>query len=80
MTLTQRRLDEALIKLARHNGYDEGFWGTTLEHSHLSPDLLLELREEMRLVTTSEEDQPIISNLIFQPPPHLYNIHFTPAT
>ena len=77
--LAQRRLDEAFIKLARHNGYDEGYWGAPLEHSHLSPLELLELREEMRLVITAEEDQPPPGEPIFQPPAHLYNIQFTPA-
>jgi hypothetical protein len=66
IALTQRRLDEAIVKLARHNGYDLGWWGTTLETCYLTQLDLLELREEMRLVTT-EEDQPLIGDLILQP-------------
>jgi hypothetical protein len=79
MALAQRHLDEALIKLARQNGYDEGYWGSTLEQYHLSPDELLELREEMRLVM-DEEDQYQTGELIFQPPAHLHNTQFIPAS
>ena len=74
----QRRLDEAFIKLARHNGYDEGYWGAPLEQCHLSQLDLLELREEMKLII-DEEEQLSPNEPSFQPPADLYNIHFTPA-
>jgi hypothetical protein len=83
MALAQRRLDEAIVKLARQNGYDEAYWGTTIEQFHLSPDELLELREEMRLITA--EDQTLtgessITAPIFQPPAQPDHILLTPAT
>jgi hypothetical protein len=83
IALAQRRLDEALIKLARQNGYDEAYWGTTLEQCHLSPDELLELREEMRMMVTEEAqaspDELLSFAPIFQPPPQLVQIQLTPA-
>jgi hypothetical protein len=81
--LTQRRLDEAIVKLARHNGYDEAYWGTTLEQHHISPGELLELREEMRMVVTEEAhaspDEPPSVASFFQPPPQPGQIQLTPA-
>ena len=72
IALTQRRLDETIIMLARNNGYDEGYWGTRLELSHLSPDELLEMREEMRLVVTEYDQpstgEPLTGSLIPLPP------------
>jgi hypothetical protein len=60
---THRRLDEALVRLARQHGYDDGYWGTRLELSQLSPDELLELREEIRIITAADpeprEDPPL---------------------
>jgi hypothetical protein len=81
--LAQRRLDEAIVKLARQNGYDETFWGGPLEHFQLSQVDLLELREEMRL-TTAEEDPPQtiespITTPFLPPPAHSAQIHLTPA-
>ena len=83
INLAQRRLDEAIVKLARNNGYDEAYWGTALEQSHLSPDEILELREEMRLIMAIE-DQALPGELpitvaIFQPPAPPDHIQFTPA-
>jgi hypothetical protein len=83
IALTQRRLDEAIVKLARYNGYDEAYWGTTLEQHHLSPDELLELREEMRMAVTEEahaspDEPPGVASLL-QPPPQQGQIKLTPA-
>jgi hypothetical protein len=78
MALAQRLLDEAIIRLARNNGYDEGYWGITLEQYHLSPDELLELRQEMKLVK-DEEDQHPPDELIFQPPAQPGHIQITPT-
>jgi hypothetical protein len=82
--LTQRRLDEAIVKLARNNGYDEVYWGTTLEKCYLSPDELQELREEMRMVVTEEAqasppDEPLRDAPIFHHPPQPGQIKLTPA-
>jgi hypothetical protein len=83
INLAQRRLDEAIIKLARNNGYDEAFWGNPLEHCQLSRLDLLELREEMRLIT-AEEDFPLVSASpipapIIQHPADFAHIDLSPA-
>lgn len=62
MASVQRRLDEVVVRLARQNGYDDDFWGTHLELHQLSPQELLELREEMWIITAAapepREDPP----------------------
>ena len=72
MALAQRRLDEAIIKLARSNGYDEAYWGAPLEQCYLSQLDLLELQEEMRQVVAEEEQpspgEPPSGTPIFQHP------------
>ena len=56
IALTQRRMDEEIIKLARQNGYDQVYWGTRLDFADLTPDELLELKEEMRQVAAVEDE------------------------
>jgi hypothetical protein len=69
--LAQRRLSETIIKLARNNGYDEAYWGVPLEQCQISPEELLELREEMRMVVTEGDQlspgEPPITGPISQP-------------
>ena len=84
MALAQRRLEEAIIKLARNHGYDEAYWGAPLEQCHLSQLDLLELQEEMRIVLTEEEQpspsEPLTSGKpIFQPPASPGHIQLTQA-
>ncbi len=62
LAMTQRRMDEEIIKLARKNGYDHDYWGTRLDLADLTPDELLELKEEMRQVAAVEEE-PSVSPL-----------------
>jgi hypothetical protein len=80
--LTQRRLDDAIVKLARQNGYDEDYWGSLLDLSQLTPDELLELKEEMRMVVTEEAptatENPVVGPLIFQPLAQPCYIHQNP--
>jgi hypothetical protein len=81
--LTQSRLDGAIVKLARQNGYDEDFWGSRLDLSQLSPDELLELKEEMRAVVTEAVpppiDDPVGGEVIFQPLAENIYIHQNPS-
>jgi hypothetical protein len=80
--LAQHRLDEAIVKLARQNGYDEVYWGCHLDLSQLSPDELLELKEEMRMVVTetapAATDDPAGGLVIFQPLSQPRSIHHNP--
>ena len=80
--ITQHRLDEAIVKLARQNGYDEDYWGSHLDLSQLNPEELLELKEEMRMVVT-ETAPPATDDLagglvIFQPLSQPRSIHHNP--
>ena len=83
LELAQRRLDEAIVKLARQNGYDQGYWGTTLEQFHFSQLDLLELREEMRMVVNEEKQphpgEPPGNAPIFQPPAQPGHIQLSPV-
>jgi hypothetical protein len=80
--LTQRRLDEAIVKLARQNGYDEDYWGSHLDLSQLNPEELLELKEEMRMVVTETTppltDDPVGVLAISQPVAGPCSIHQNP--
>jgi hypothetical protein len=83
IALAQRRLDEAVIRLSRNNGYDKAYWGTTLELHQLSPEELLELREEMRMIANEEDhhlpDEQPSSAPILKLPAQTEQIHATLA-
>ncbi len=50
----QRGLDEEIVKQARQQGYDDTYSGTRLDLSDLTAPELLELKEEMRQLLSSE--------------------------
>jgi hypothetical protein len=74
---TQRRLEEEIVRLARKCGYDDNYYGTRLELACLSPDDLLELKEEMRQVMAADIEPASDSSCINGTPE--VHVYFTPA-
>jgi hypothetical protein len=73
----QRRMDEEIVRVARTCGYDDDYYGTRLELACLSPDDLLELKEEMRQVMAADIEPASDSSCINGTPE--VHVYFTPA-